>query len=261
MIKSNTLVPITKPVIRMAPGLKALMAASVGRLPPEHYALLAGRLDDPFTVTDLIPMPPLVDEHGNYRQSSGSVTLNGPFIEYILNTQLIPFDKYLLGVMHSHPGSMTTLSSGREGSGQGDMPSIREHLEAAARNGRPWKNYLAPIVTNPGPSPTVTGWVVRLDHADPIPASIIWESEQNSRVPAPKNALDTPAFDLDALRRCDSRYQALIKTIVDDTTIEPADKEDLLASVRALRAHDLRSKTEWLMKELATSLPPATSGT
>ncbi|MDV4159322.1 hypothetical protein [Rhizobium brockwellii] len=167
--------PATSYKIRYAPGIWEKMCVSVGAFDPEHYAILGGRLDDPFYVTDFMPMPPLLDSGGNYRSSSAAVTLNGPFIEYYLNTCLLPFGKYFLGVMHSHPGGMNSLSGGTPGSGHGDIPSMRAHLEAAARYGEPWHNFIAPIVNYPGPSPQVTTWVVRLDTPRPILAEAIWE--------------------------------------------------------------------------------------
>jgi hypothetical protein len=185
MRHSADFAPDDAPVIRFAPGIYEKMMASVGRLPPEHYAILGGSLDDPFRVTDFFPLPPLSDSAGRARQSSASVTLNAPHIEYLLNTALLPFGKYILGAMHSHPGDMTELSGGFEGSGQGDIPSMRSHLERAAELGRPWTNYLAPIVTRPGESPRVTGHVLRLDRRRPLPAGIVWEAASDVALPPP----------------------------------------------------------------------------
>lgn len=166
--------------VRFAPGIYEKVCASVGALEPEHYAILGGSLDDPLRVTDFMPMPPMMDHRGAYRSSYAAVTLNGPFIEYYLNTSLIPFGKYFLGVMHSHPGGMNHLSNGIPGSGQGDIPSMRGHLEAAARYGEPWHNFIAPIVTYPGTSPRVDTWIVRLDTMSPIPARTVWETAKAS---------------------------------------------------------------------------------
>ncbi|PVE49873.1 hypothetical protein [Rhizobium rhizogenes] len=164
------------PVVSFAPGLRERMLSSVGRLPPEHFAVLGGYLDDPFRITDLQPMAPLDGDNG-FRSSNVAVTLDGPRIEYYANTCLYPFGKYILGIMHSHPGCMTTLSGGVAGSGQGDIPSMQAHLEAAARMGDPWHNFIAPIVTQPGPDPKITTWIVRLDQPRPIPAKTFWETD------------------------------------------------------------------------------------
>ena len=181
--------------VRFAPGIYERMCASVGALEPEHYALLGGYLNDPLRVTDFAPMPPMLDHAGRYRMSAATVTLNGPFIEYYLNTSLLPFGKYILGVMHSHPGDMTSLSGGTAGSGYGDIPSMRGHLEAAARFGEPWHNFIAPIVTRPGPAPRVTSWIVRLDTPAPIRASTVWEAAPVPLTPMPVADTSVPADD------------------------------------------------------------------
>lgn len=196
-------------VVRFAPGIYERMLASVGALAPEHYAVLGGRLDDPFHVTDFMPMPPLMNQDGSHQSSTTAVTLNGPFIEYFLNTSLLPFGKYILGVMHSHPGNMNRLSNGAAGSGQGDIPSMRGHLEAAARFGEPWHNFIAPIVTNPGPSPHVDTWIVRLDTPDPIRCETVWETE--APTPAPPKRLSKQ----DELLALASRRPDLIRRILD----------------------------------------------
>lgn len=161
--------------IRFAPGLRAKMLVSVGRWLPEHYALLSGRLEDPFRILDFMPMPPARDRSGNSLAGPTSVTLNANFIEYYLNMCLLPFGMNILGIMHSHPGTFSCLSNGISGSGQGDLPSMRGQLEKAKEQGVAWENYLAPIVTEPGSDPKVTGWIVRLDEPQPLPATVIFE--------------------------------------------------------------------------------------
>jgi len=171
------------PVVRFAPDLWEKMCASVGALDPEHYAILGGHLDNPFYITDLMPMPPSLDARGAWRSSSGTVTLNGPFVEYYLNTSLLPFGKYILGIMHSHPGGFNQLSGGAPGSGHGDIPSMRAQLERAAEFGEPWHNFIAPIVTYPGPSPVVDTYILRLDTPRPIRAKTVWETVPDSTEP------------------------------------------------------------------------------
>lgn len=195
------------PVVRFASGLKEKMLASVGAFEPEHYAILGGYLDDPFHVTDLMPMPPLLDAHGGWRSSSGTVTLNGHFVEYYLNTGLLPFGKYILGVMHSHPGGFNQLSGGAPGSGYGDIPSMRAHLERAAGFGEPWHNFIAPIVTYPGPSPVVDTYILRLDTPRPILAETVWES-----APEQPEASDDDQDILDLVRHRPDLALALLET-------------------------------------------------
>jgi hypothetical protein len=87
---------------------------------------------------------------------------------------------------------MNSLSNGLPGSGQGDIPSMRAQLERAARYGTPWHDFIAPIITRPGPEPLVTTWIVRLDTPHPILAETVWEKEE----PAPEPSLDSELVDL-----------------------------------------------------------------
>lgn len=219
-------------VIRFAPGLYDKMLASVGRLPPEHYAILAGRLDDPFYVTEFQPMPPLLDERGRGRASGAAVTLNAPFIEYYLNTSLLPFGLYPLGVMHSHPSGCTRLSGGVAGSGQGDVPSMRSQLENAARIGKPWHNYLAPIVTEPGENPIVTGWVIVLDRPDPIPAEIVWEKKAKSAMLTKADATTAGLVEIGAQL---AAWQAQIDEAGRDAQMPRVDRAFNASALRRLR--------------------------
>jgi hypothetical protein len=221
-----------RPIIRFAPGLKKKMLDSVGKLDPEHYAVLVGDLNDPFYVTDLRPMPPMIGDNGRLRHSGAAVTLNAPFIEYYLNTEVLPAGKYFLGFMHSHPGGMATLSGGLPGSGQGDIPSMRSHLEKAQRAGVAWHYYLAPIVTYPGDNPQVTGWVIHLDAPDPISAEIVWESEAGATAPRANLALTLPS----AFAAMSTKLQACTQVITAAATDPAVDERDRWLHAEALRA-------------------------
>jgi hypothetical protein len=165
-----------RPIIRMAHGIRQLLLNSICRYPPEHYAILAGNLNDPHHVTDCRPMPPMLGLDGRLNGGATHVQLNAPFIEYYLNMELLPVGKYVLGAIHTHPSNMTHLSGCAVGTG-GDIPSIRLALERAARMEKNWKDFLAPIVTTDPEveTPTFTGWIVRLDQPTPIPADIVFE--------------------------------------------------------------------------------------
>lgn len=106
--------------MRFAPGLREVLAETICRFEPEHYAVLAVRLDDPFRVVEVYAMPPL---RGNAGRSY--VQLNDQFIEYLLNVVLLQRGLYIGGILHTHPGGYTRLSGGAEGSGQGDIPTMR----------------------------------------------------------------------------------------------------------------------------------------
>ncbi|TBC53779.1 hypothetical protein ELH27_37060 [Rhizobium leguminosarum] len=212
----------THETVRFAPGMKAKVDASVGFFEPETYAVLGGYLNDPLRVTDVMPMPPASDGHGRGKASRSTVTLNAAFLEHYLNTSLLPFGKYFLGVMHSHPGGMNFLSDGAPGSGYGDIPSMRQHLEAAARLGEPWHTFIAPIVTYPGRSPRVDTWLIRLDSPSPIRAETVWEEEPSS---------DTPS-DLDDILDLVCHRPDLVMSIIQ--------RSDKLKSI--LRSHRARDE-------------------
>ncbi|WP_166301809.1 hypothetical protein [Bradyrhizobium sp. 2S1] len=128
-------------------GVRQILLNSICRHPPELYAILAGSLSDPHRVTDCRPMPPMVGPDGRLNRGRGHVQLNAPFIEYYLNMELLPANKYVLGVIHTHPSNLKNLTGGVAGSGQGDMPSIRAALQRAAEAQKNWKDFLAPIIT------------------------------------------------------------------------------------------------------------------
>jgi len=155
-----------RPIIKMASGIRQVLLNSICRHEPEHYAVLAGSLRDPHRVTDCRPMPPTIGRDGYLNRGKGHVQLNASFIEYYLNMELLPADKYLLGVIHTHPSNLTHLSS------HGDIPSIRGTLERAAQTQKNWTDFLAPIITVDlgAEVPTFTGWIVRLDQPAPIAA-------------------------------------------------------------------------------------------
>jgi hypothetical protein len=165
-----------RPTIKMASGIHEILLNSICRHAPEHYAVLAGYLSDPHRVTDCRPMPPMLSADGGMNNAPTHVQLNAPFIEYYLNMELLPQNKYFLGVIHTHPQLMTHLS-GVPGGSSGDIPSIRVALKRAAEIGRPWRDFLAPIATvHPTTGiPTFTGWIIRLDQQVPIAADVIFE--------------------------------------------------------------------------------------
>ncbi len=230
--------------IRFAPGLFATLMASVGRLEPEHYAILAGRLDDPFRVTDIRPLPPAADAQGRARAHNAAVTLNGSFIEYYLNTELLPFGKYLLGAIHSHPGNYASLS-GSARDGEGDIPTMRRHLENAKACGKPWENYLAPIVTLPGENPTITGWIVRFDQDQPIRVEIEWEDDANT-----VNHEDIPSIA--TVLAVLNRWQGPINEIAKDRKSPQEDRDYAMNVLRAFRAVEIDRLKAALRRERAS---------
>ncbi|MCQ0990551.1 hypothetical protein [Jiella marina] len=237
--------------IRFASGIWDKMLASVGRLPPEQYAILGGKLDDPHYVTDFFPMPPLMGPDGKHRASGATVTLNGPFIEHLLNTTFLPFGKYFLGVMHSHPGDLRQLSGGIDGSGYGDIPSMRQHLKSAAQMDVPWRDYIAPIVTRTGDNPRVDVWIVSLDAPEPIPAVAVWEKD----TPSTLRPSSPPAAALSVQDEAIERMRFWGKHIDDvlantsRAMIDRRAEADILRTFRSIDMKDAERRLKAILQE------------
>lgn len=198
-------------MIRMAPGTLDELRKTVCRFEPEFGAVLAVHPDDPLRVVEVRPVPA---KNGN---SSGThYQIDNDYVEYYLNVELLADGLMIGGVFHTHPGSFNRLSGGTPGSGKGDIPVMRAALEGARKmpNARPWENFLAPIGTiDPVTGdPTFTGWIVRLDHPDPIHVDIIDEVQElaNSRQEA------SCTIPIDEWMRVGSHYQGLVNQVLAD---------------------------------------------
>jgi len=219
----------SRPVIRMAFRIRELLLNSICRHPPEHYAVLAGYLNDPHRVTDCRPMPPMLDCAGRANRGATHVQLNAAFIEYYLNMELLPVGKYVLGVIHTQPGS-PNLSGGVPASRQGDVPSMRAALERAAVLRKNWKDFLAPVVTGAETGqPTFTGWIVRLDYEDPVAADIIFEDSLNPEPRLPIEEWMSP-------------YQALIRRVRADRWSSAGHKRWVIAAINKCMRAELQKK-------------------
>ena len=229
----RTLSCADRPIIRMDHDVRQFVLNSICRHPPEHYAILAGNLSDPHHVTDCRPMPPMLGCDGRLNRGVSHVQLNAPFIEYYLNMELLPADKYVLGVIHSHPSNLTQLSGRLDGSGQGDIPSIRAALGRAADAQKNWNDFLAPIITMDVEvrEPTFTGWIVRLDQSTPIAADIVFEEPSRDLVAAPIPIEDwmTP-------------YLALVKRVRADRSSSTGHKRWMIKKLYQCMRADLAAK-------------------
>jgi hypothetical protein len=238
---------------------------SVRRRMPETYAILGGRLDDPFRVTDFRPMAPTQDRNGRENASASHVQINKHYIDHYLNNELIPAGKYMLGAWHSHPGQLKTLSRGRPGSGDGDIASMKGTLERARELGIPWHYFLAPLTTfNVDHSADeITGWAVTLDDPDPIPAKIVFEPHCEA-TPVPTGSPDfaTPAFPLGQIVSCANAYQGVINGIRGDGVSPEEDRVWMESVVRGLMREDVSLKLRALgNRDGATADPDERTGT
>jgi len=228
-----------RPTMRFAPGLREFITKTICRFAPEHYAVLAVRLDDPFRVVEVHVMPPL---GGNASRSS--VQLNDLYIGYLLNVVLLPRGLYIGGAIHTHPDECTWLSGGEEGSGQGDIPSMRAALERAQSNGmtgKAWTSFLAPIATMDPETwePTFTGWTVRLDRPEPIATDIIFEAQ------ATETADAAPLFPIDEWLEIGSHYQAHVNRVLADKESPKEHRQWMAAFIhQAMRDELLARKAE-----------------
>lgn len=215
---------------------------SIARRPPEEYAILAGSLDDPFHITDLRPMPPMPDARGRPNAGHAHVQLNADYVGHYLNRELVPFGKYLLGILHTHPLGISRLSNGRAGSGDGDIPSMRGTLERAATIEPRWQNFLAPIgMYDPEKGEDhLIGYIIRCDHADPIPAPIEIVSKREKLAPAAaKPGFAEPSFPIDDLIARGWRYQEKINAVLADQASPRQHREWMADYLNDLRQQDL----------------------
>ncbi|WP_333630758.1 hypothetical protein [Agrobacterium cavarae] len=197
--------------IRMAPGTLEGLRTTVCRFKPEFGAVLAVHPDDPLRVVEVRPVPA---KNGN--SSATHYQIDDRYVEYYLNVELLADGLMIGGVFHTHPGSFNRLSGGTPGSGQGDIPVMRAALEGARKmpNARKWENFLAPIGTiDPATGePTFTGWIVRLDHPDPIRVDIIDEAQESTTSQREARS----ALPIDGWMGLGSHYQGLVNQVLAD---------------------------------------------
>ncbi len=233
----NALIPSRQPTITFAPDAHDMLMKTVGAHPPETYAVLAGRLDAPLHVTDVRPMPPMMDARGRVNAGGGHVQLNAPFVQHYANVELHPYGKTVLGICHSHPGSMKVLSRGRPGSGDGDIASIRGTLERGRDLVSGWTQFLAPIITFDEGIPEVTGWIVSLDVPEPIAADVLVTSLPPA--PAHESRAAEPEFPIAEWRE---NVNAYLSHINDFSRLNREDAEILSSFWRELMREDLEKK-------------------
>ncbi len=230
--------------ITIEPSAHAILR-SITLREPEEYAVLAGNLDDPFHIIEARAMPPMANRNGQANAGHAHVQLNADYVGHYLNRELVPFRKYLLGIMHTHPAGIRHLSGGVTGSGYGDIPSMRGTLERAATSEPRWQNFLAPIGTlNSDGEPELTGWVIRLDEPEPIPATIIVATR------TPNDNVILPQFPVEALVQRAGIYQQAINSVLADETSPQEHRKWFAGYLHDLRQHDLNDERTRLLARL-----------
>ena len=127
---------------------------SIARNPPETVALLGGSLDDPLRITDFYFMPP-PQQGGRFAHGVAHVALDAMAMNYIIDRALVPNGKYILGLMHSHPGGYSAPS-------EADRRLCAQILRNDDSPGRRWPFFLAPITTfDADGRDRITAWVMR----------------------------------------------------------------------------------------------------
>ena len=160
------------PPIRITPEVYRLYQDSIALNPPETFALLGGRLEDPFLVTDFRFCPPQRTSTGDYDASTVHINVDHELMNFIIDHEWKPAGKYCLGVWHSHPG-MTQLSTGDAASNTGDVAFFTSCLENDDSPERAWRYFLAPITVFHDGRDQVHGWVLRRGSRTPEPCAVV----------------------------------------------------------------------------------------
>jgi hypothetical protein len=153
--------------IYMTPRVYADYKNTIARHEPETVALLGGHLDQPDLITDFKFCPP--DKvRGEYQRSYSHVSVDADFMNWVIQEEWEPNDKYVRGIWHSHPRGVTT-PSGRGG----DLSFFEACLQSEDARIKGWDKLLAPITTfNAQGNDTVHGWTYERGHGSAKKANI-----------------------------------------------------------------------------------------
>jgi hypothetical protein len=140
--------------IRVTPSVYQAYKESIAANRPETFALLGGSLDEPMLITDFHFMPPMRDAHGRFVASGAFVYPDHEQLNYVIDNVLVKKGHYMLGLWHSHPGTMNVPSAG-------DLDYCSRIIANDDSAGRRWNHFLAPITTfDQNGRDTVTAWVL-----------------------------------------------------------------------------------------------------
>lgn len=234
--------------VRFAASVMQAYRETIARQPPETFALLGARLDDPFTITDFRFCPPR-KTNGKYDRSRAHVNVDPDYMNFVVDEEFKPAGKYMAGIWHSHPGGSRSPSIGDESSNEGDMVFFRSCLRNDDSPDRNWKYFIAPITTFAVDGlDNIDVWVVTLDAAEPVratysiePASplLTMPNSETRGASLPGDKLLSSGLSIDAIMGRFNLYQARINAAANAQDVDPCDRETLVECLRRTRQREL----------------------
>ena len=221
---------------------------TIARQPPETFALLGGRLEDPFTITDVRYCPPR-KTNGKYDRSGAHVNVDDEYMNFVVDEEFKPTGKYMVGIWHSHPGSSRSLSVGDESRNEGDMVFFRNCLHNDDSHDQNWKYFIAPITTFSADGLDIIDvWVVTLDTAVATQAKLSIIPDDHPLMMTRPVIFDGLSLDKELspgglpitaiVKRLES-YQAQISAVTNAPNVDPVDRDVIVANLRRLRQREL----------------------
>jgi proteasome lid subunit RPN8/RPN11 len=234
--------------VRFAASVMQAYRETIARQPPETFALLGARLDDPFTITDFRFCPPR-KTNGKYDRSRAHVNVDPDYMNFVVDEEFKPAGKYMAGIWHSHPGGSRSPSIGDESSNEGDMVFFRSCLRNDDSPDRNWKYFIAPITTFAvDGSDNIDVWVVTLDAAEPVRASysidagspllMMPKSEKLAASSSDEDLLSS-GLSIEAIMGRFNLYQSHISAVANAPAVDPSDREALVECLRRTRQREL----------------------
>ena len=160
--------------IRLTPEVFCCYRETIALHAPETFALLGGRLDDPFLVDRFRFVPPGRTGNGELDSSAVHINVDADLLNWIIDHEWKPSGRYLVGIWHSHPNGTTRLSTGDAASNTGDIAFFTSCLENDDSPERNWRYLLAPLTTfRADGSDEVHGWVLKRGERTPRRARVI----------------------------------------------------------------------------------------
>lgn len=157
---TTTINPMRR-TVRMTAEVERLYRDSIARHPPETVALLGGRLDDPFLISEFRFLPPRRLAHGGYDASRVHVNVDHELMNWVDDTEWRPAGKDMVGIWHSQPGGLDRPSRGDAATNEGDEAFFAACLANDDSPGRAWRYFLAPITTfDASCGDLVHGWLM-----------------------------------------------------------------------------------------------------
>ncbi len=171
------------PVITITPEAHRKFRETICKHPPETFALLGGRLDEPFNITEFRFCPPRKNVNGRYDASGVHVNVDHEYMNWVIDNEWVPNGKYMLGIWHSHPAGCNHLSYGDTRTNEGDVVFFSACLDADDSPGQNWRYFIAPITTfSADGQPRTYCWFLEKGRDQPLPASmqVAYETSSDS---------------------------------------------------------------------------------